>query len=189
MGEWYGNYFEDGINWDAVPHQQLYDWFTQVPADSLRTSVQAWIDNIGSRFQAAADKVTDSLRAAGVHWEGAAADSMRESSAPLAAHALAAKDAAMSVAQTTTRQAATITEMEYAMPEPVPAPQQKDLLSMVGSPALVQHLVDVHEQERAAAEAEARARDLARNYDAGTDEAISGLPRFEVAPTATVSKA
>lgn len=193
MGEWHGNgnstSFSDEVNWDAVSHQQLWDWFSRARTESMSGAVQVWMNNVGSHFQAAADMVNEALRTAGVHWEGAAADSMRESTTPLASHALAAKDAATTVGETTLNQIFAATQMAYSIPEPKPAPQQQNLLSMVGSPAMVQHLVDVQEQERAASEAEARARDLARTYDAGADEAVSGLPRFEKAPQATVTRA
>lgn len=192
MGKWeksdYHPQFGDGVNWDAASHQQLWEWFAQ----PRLVEVEGWMDSlthkVAAHFQAAADKVDQALRAAGVHWEGAAADAMQDASTPLAAHALRAKDAATQAGMATLGQFMHAKNMATAIPEPRPAPNQNIFLeAQAGN--IAQYFQDVAAHEAAANEAEARARDLARSYDAAADDAAGSLPRFEPAPVATVSRA
>ncbi len=192
MGEWDKGdksiHFGDGVNWDAASHQQLWEWFSQPRLTELEGWMDSFNDKVAAHFQAAADKVDDALRAAGVHWEGVAADTMRAASTPLAEHALRAKEAAANSGVTTLSQLMHARATATAIPEPQPVPDQN--IPLTASPGeLFLILKDVHEQEAAAREAESRARDLARSYDAAADDAVTSLPRFEPAPSATVSGA
>lgn len=143
---------------------------------------------VAAHFQAAADKVDQALRAAGVHWEGTAADAMKDAASPLAQHALLAKDAATQAGVTTLSQFMHAKNMAMAIPEPQPAPNQNIFLAAQAGD-LAQYFQDVSAHEAAANEAEARARDLARSYDTAAADAATSLPRFEQAPAATVSRA
>lgn len=180
--------FGDGVNWDAASHQQLWEWFAQ----PRLVEMEGWMDSlthkVAAHFQAAADKVDQALRAAGVHWEGAAADAMKDASTPLAEHALRAKDAATQAGMATLGQFMHAKNVATTIPEPRPAPDQNIFLeAQAGN--IAQYFQDVAAHEAAANEAEARARDLARSYDAAADDAAGALPRFEAAPAATVSRA
>lgn len=178
----------DGVNWDAASHQQLWEWFSQPRLVELEGWMDSLTHKVAAHFQAAADKVDQALRAAGVHWEGAAADAMKDASTPLAEHALRAKDAATQAGMATLGQFMHAKNMATAIPEPLPAPNQNIFLeAQAGN--IAQYFQDVAAQEAAANEADARARDLARSYDAAADDAAGSLPRFEPAPAATVSRA
>jgi hypothetical protein len=192
MGEWEKGdyeypYAKDGVNWDAATHQQLWDWFSEPRLQEMEAWVDSLTHKVAAHFQAAADKVDQALRAAGVHWEGAAADAMKDSATPLAQHALLAKDAATQAGVTTLSQFMHAKNMAMAIPEPQPAPDQNIFLAAQGGD-LAQYFQDVSAHEAAANEAEARARDLARSYDTAAGDAATSLPRFEQAPAATVSR-
>ncbi|TDV45570.1 hypothetical protein [Actinophytocola oryzae] len=180
--------FGEQINWDAVSHQQLWEWFAEPRLVEMQAWTDAVTDDVAARFQAAADKVDEALRAAGIEWEGAAADAMRDAASPLAEHALRAKDAATQAGFTTVGQLAHAKATALALPEPTPAPSQNIFLeAQAGN--IAQYFHDVAAHEAAANEAEQRARDLARSYDTAAADAAGALPRFEPAPAATVSRA
>jgi len=192
MGEWDKGdyeypYAKDGVNWDAASHQQLWDWFSEPRLQEMEAWVDSLTHKVAAHFQAAADKVDQALRAAGVHWEGTAADAMQDAASPLAQHALLAKDAATQAGVTTLSQFMHAKNMAMAIPAPQPAPDQNIFLA-AQSGDLAQYFQDVSAHEAAANEAEARARDLARSYDTAAGDAVTSLPRFEQAPAATVSK-
>ena len=188
MANMAGDGASGGMNWDAIPHQQLWEWFSDPKLESMESSAQSWRDEVAGYFQDAADSVDEAMRMSGVHWEGQAAEQMRLASAPLSEHALLAKDSAILVGDTTLGQLESAQTTARRMPEPKPVPTQQGLLDAAPGvlPTLFQ---DVSRQEGDARESEERARDVARTYDSNTADEVAALPTFEVAPAATVGQA
>lgn len=181
-------YFGDGVNWDAISHEQLWAWFSDGRTGGMEGAVSYWGEKIAGHFQAAADKVTAALTEAKVVWEGQAVDAMTSGTVPLADHAQLSTDSAVETGGVTGRQAADARGLAMMMPEPRPMPTQQQMIDAAGGNMFL-YLHDVAEQESASKEAAERARDLAKGYDRGTDDAVSQLPRFTSAPVVTTDVA
>lgn len=193
MGEWHRpedlpNFDRERVNWDAASHEQLYEWFAQPKLDGLYGALDGWTSTIVTHVQAAADKIDQAMRSAGVAWEGQAAESMQSATAPLADHALASKDASVAMGDRISLQAMEARQVAMMMPEPKPSPGQVDLTGSAGA-EILQKMNDFAVAEFASQEAQNRARDVARSYDSGTDSSVGELPAFDVAPAPTTEVA
>ncbi|AOS65982.1 hypothetical protein [Actinoalloteichus hymeniacidonis] len=172
-----------GTNWDGIGHQQLVDWFTGGSTDTATESAVRWREHIAGSFGQVSELIEGALRDSGAVWHGAAAESMRDGVSPLARFALDAQDASVRVGDGVQRWAEAFDHVKREMPAPIRITDDEAWRDRAVA-ALIGTVTDREENEGQARDAEERARDLARAYEAMVDETVGQLPFFAPVPLA-----
>lgn len=163
-------------------HPQKYQEIHGGPGpQALSASAQAWSSRIGGKFDSIAQRLEEATSKAGVAWEGAAAEAHGNSMAPLSSFVRDAKDVSTAVGTSTEHQVDNYTGVRDSMPEPKKVTATDSLLEKGGA-ALFGTQTDLQRQEQEALERAQEAQRIYGNYDTGSGNVSSSLPRYPEAP-------
>ncbi|RZS30502.1 hypothetical protein EV193_11622 [Herbihabitans rhizosphaerae] len=177
---------EIDVNWDTATHEWLYGKLSVAQAEGLGTAHQTWTGEVAAHCQKAADLISNGMREIGASWQGMAADGAKGSAAPLATHAVGARDAATAIAQGVQAQQQMAVDTSHRIEKPPPKTTAPNVVNPTGRSTDVLATPDMQAQAAAAREAEQRARELGKTYWNGVTQASSGMPQYADTPVVTV---
>lgn len=173
--------------WQGYDHAELYRRIHSGPGPAASTaSVARWVEVADALAEIDADlgrMITES----GSGWEGAAGQRARGALSPLGRWAAEATTAATAMRARTEEQADNIGRARADMPAPLEVTAERPSAFMTGFTHLFGGQTDYEKQEAAARDAEQRAFEVMRGYEAATTETMSALGRFSRPPDVVVS--
>lgn len=173
--------------WQGYDHAELYRRIHSGPGPAASiASVARWVEVADALTEIDAD-LGRAITESGSGWEGAAGERARDALSPLGRWAADATTAATAMRASSEGQADNIGRARADMPAPLEVTAERPSAFMTGFTHLFGGQTDYEKQEAAARNAEQRAFEVMRGYEAATTETMSALGRFSRPPDVVVS--
>ncbi|SDN29577.1 PPE domain-containing protein [Allokutzneria albata] len=171
-----------GINWLAIPHEQLYKEIRSGRGVATARSAEAFYRKLRKEYEDARFDLAEGLKALGAAWDGLAADSAKANIGRYGPWAELAGSSASSGMTATVAQSDYYTRARDTMPEPRRVTAMPDNGVIQGLANFFGITTDRQLQEKAAHEAHLRAVEVMRSYAQNSKQTATGFPAFAPPP-------
>ncbi|WP_168200531.1 PPE domain-containing protein [Allokutzneria sp. NRRL B-24872] len=176
-----------GINWLAVPHEELHRQIRSGRGVASARSAEAFYRNLRKQYEDAVFDLAEGLKSLGAAWDGLAAGRARSSIGRFGPWAELAGTNASSCTNSTVMQSWHYTQARDRMPEPRAVTAMPDNGVIQGIANFFGITTDRQLQEKAAHEAHLRAAEVMRSYAQNSTQTGTSFPAFAPPPQVSLT--